>query len=103
MTVETAADRAIFFSPNDFAEPATYTPVGGSPSIINGIFDDEFFEADAGGMVTVAVQQPQFLCKTSDVPSAANGDGLSYNSVSYIIRIAKRDGTGTTTLVLEES
>lgn len=102
MAVETATELAIFFEADDFAVAATYTPVGGASSTVNGIFDNEFFEADAGGFVAVATQQPRFVCKTSDVASAAEGDALIVNAVNYTIRIVQPDGTGTTTLVLEE-
>ena len=97
MAVETADERAIFFNVDDFGVAATYN--GGT---VNGIFDNEFFEADAGGMVAVAIQQPRFLCRTSDVSAAAEGDGIVINSVSYVIRVVQPDGTGMTTLVLEE-
>jgi hypothetical protein len=102
MAVETADELAIFFAVDDFGVAATYTPSGGSPVTVNGIFDNEFFEADAGGTVAVAIQQPRFQCRTSDVASAAEGDAITINSVSYIIRVVQPDGTGVTTLVLEE-
>lgn len=97
MAVETADERAIFFSVDDFGVAATYA--GGT---VNGIFDNEFFEADAGGMVAVAIQQPRFLCRTADVSAAAEGDAIVINSVDYTIRVVQPDGTGMTTLVLEE-
>ena len=97
MAVETADERAIFFNVDDFGVAATYA--GGT---VNGIFDNEYFEADAGGMVAVAIQQPRFLCRAADVSSAAEGDAIVINSVDYTIRIVQPDGTGMTTLVLEE-
>lgn len=102
MAVETADELAIFFAVDDFGVAATYTPSGGSPVTVNGIFDNEFFEADAGGNVAVAIQQPRFQCRTSDVASAAEGDAITINSISYIIRVVQPDGTGVTMLVLEE-
>lgn len=97
MAVETADDRAIFFSVDDFGVAATY---GGGT--VNGIFDNEFFEADAGGSVMVAMQQPRFMCRTADIPTAAEGDAIVINAVDYTIRVVQPDGTGITTLVLEE-
>ena len=74
MAVETATERAIFFEADDFAVTASYTPQGGSATNINGIFDNEYFEADAGGTITgIAIQQPRFVCQTSDVSSAREG------------------------------
>ena len=42
-----------FFSLDDFAVEVTYTPEGGSPSTILGIFDDEFIEGVGDGYVEV--------------------------------------------------
>ena len=103
MAVETASERAIFFEADDFAVTASYTPQGGSATNINGIFDNEFFEADAGGTIGIAIQRPRFVCQTSDVSSAREGDAITINSVAHTIRIVQDDGTGVTTLVLEQN
>lgn len=102
MAVETADDRSIFVGIDDFGVAATYTPSGGVASTVNGIFDNDFIEIDAGGGVGVAMQQPRFHCRTADVPTAAEGDALVVNTVSYIIRIVQDDGTGMTMMVLEK-
>jgi len=101
MAVETADDRAVFVSVDDFGVAATYTPAGGVASTVNGIFDNDFVEVDAGGGVAVALQQPRFHCRTADVSSAAEGDALVVSAVNYTIRIVQDDGTGMTMLVLE--
>lgn len=102
MAVESAGDRAIFFSVNDFGVAATYTQIGGGAVTVNGIFDHEYFAADAGGSVAVAIEQPRFLCRTADVSSAAEGDALTVNATNYTIKVVEDDGTGITNLVLEE-
>jgi len=101
MAVESAADRAVFFEIDDFGTAATYTPNGGSAVTVNGIFDNDFVEVDAGGGVGFALQQPRFVCRTADVSSAAEGDALSVEGTAHTIRIVKDDGTGLTELVLE--
>ena len=101
MAVESAADRLIFLDVDDFGTTASYAVQGGSPANISGIFDNEFIEVDAGGNVGVAIQQPRFLCRTSDVSSATEGDTITINAVNYTIRIVQDDGTGMTTLILE--
>jgi hypothetical protein len=103
MAVESASDRAIFFSTDDFGSAATYTPSGGSAVIVNGVFDREYFAADAGGSVSVAIEQPRFICRTSDIPSAAEGGSLVVNSTTYTIKVVEADGTGVTNLVLEQA
>ena len=103
MAVESAADRAIFVNVDDFGTAATYTPAGGAGSTVNGIFDNDFVEVDAGGGVTVALQQPRFHCRTADVSSAAEGDALVVSGVNYTVRVVQDDGTGMTMLVLEKN
>jgi hypothetical protein len=103
MAVESADDRAVFLSIDDFGVAATYTPTGGSASTVNGIFDNDIVEVDAGGNVQMAIRQPRFLCRTSDVSSAADGDALNVNSTAYTIRVVDHDGTGMTVLALEKN
>lgn len=103
MAVETATELAVFFDADDFGVAATYTPSGGSPATVNGIFDNEFFEVEAGGEIAVAMEQPRFTCRTSDVSTAAEGDSITINSIAYTVRVVQSDGTGVTVLVLEES
>lgn len=97
MAVETDIERAIFVEVDDFAVAATYN--GGT---VNGIFDKEYLELDSGGSVAFAVNQPRFVCRTSDVSSAAEGDPIVISGTNYIVRVVQEDGTGMTTLVLEE-
>ena len=97
MAVETDTERAIFVSSNDFGDAATYN--GGT---VNGILDTQHLELDAGGTVAFAINEPRFLCRTSDVSSAAEGDAITINATSYVIKVVQDDGTGMTTLVLEE-
>jgi len=101
MAVESATDRAVFVDVDDFGTAATYTPSGGSAATVNGIFDNEFIEVDAGGGVGVALVQPRFHCRTADVSSAAEGDAITIDSVAYTVRIVQDDGTGMTVLILE--
>ena len=103
MAVESATDRAIFVGVDDFGVAATYTPAGGVSSTVNGIFDNDFIEVDAGGGVGVALQQPRFHCRTADISSASEGDALVVSGVNYTIRIVQDDGTGMTMLVLEKN
>ena len=102
MAVESLDDLAVFVGINDFGVAATYTPTGGSASTVNGIFDNDIVEVDAGGNIPMAVRQPRFLCRTNDVSSAVEGDALVVNSTNYTIRVVDHDGTGMTTLALEK-
>lgn len=101
MAVESATDRAVFVDIDDFGTAATYTPSGGLAATVNGIFDNEFIEVDAGGGVGVALNQPRFHCRTADVSSATEGDAITISGVAYTVRIVQDDGTGMTVLILE--
>ena len=103
MAVETATERSVFLSTDDFGQAATFTPAGGGSSTISGIFDAADGLVDLGGRVGITSDRPQFVCRTSDVSSAAEGDALVTGSVTYVIRDVIDDGTGMTTLMLEVS
>ena len=72
MPVESAADRLAMLT--DFGQSVTYTRQGGQAVTITGIFDNDYAEVDAGGMVGFAMQQPRLVVRTSDVSSATEGD-----------------------------
>ncbi len=80
-----------------FAVTATYN---GSTSV-NGIFDAEYFEPDAG-FAGVQSSQPVFLCRTTDVASATHGQTLVISGATYHIAGVEPDGTGLTLLKLEK-
>ena len=74
---------------------------GGNGASINGFFGNGDGLVDLGDRVGVTATDPQFVCRTSDVSSAAEGDALVTGSVNYTIRDVIDDGTGMTTLMLE--
>lgn len=100
MAVETDDDRSYLLA--DWGVSATYTPTGGSASTITGIFDNDIQEVDAGGTATFAVEIPRFLCRTTDTSSAAEGDAIVIDSVTYSVLTVIRDGQGMTELRLEQ-
>lgn len=101
MAVESAADILDFFELDDFADSATYTPAGGSASTVLGIFDAPQASRNATDMMDITIPAPQFVCRTVDVPNAADGDSIVIRSVSYYVRVVLADGTGVSTLILE--
>jgi hypothetical protein len=74
---------------------------GGNGASINGIFDNGDGLVDLGGRVGVTATDPQFVCRTSDVSSAAEGHALVTGSTNYTIHDVIDDGTGMTTLMPE--
>lgn len=103
MAVESTADLLDFFELDDFADSATYTPTGGSASTVLGIFDNPQASRNATDMMDITIPAPQFVCRTADVPNAADGDTIVIRSVTYNVRVVLTDGTGVSTLLLEKS
>ena len=101
MAVETATERAIFVSIDDFGTSATFTHSGTSTTV-SGIFDNDFVEVDAGGGIPFAMQQPRFLARTSDVSAAVEDDTLVISGTTYKIKVVQPEGTGMTNLILEK-
>lgn len=94
----------VFFNDGagEFETAATYTPVGGSAVSITGIYDDETIADQADVEVGERGSQPEFQCKTADVPSAGHGDTLTVGSQAHKVVGVDKDGTGVTTLILEK-
>lgn len=85
---------AAFFDTDGFAVSATLAGVS-----VSGIFDNQYFEP-LGGDVQGA--QPVFMLPTASASSAAHGQSLVVNGVTYKIRGVEPDGTGITMLRLEK-
>jgi hypothetical protein len=102
MGVESSADILDFFEVDDFADVATYTAVGGSPVSVTGIFDAPQASRNATDLMDITIPSPQFVCRTADVPAAADGDEIVIRTVAYTVRVVLTDGTGVSTLILEK-
>lgn len=102
MAVETSLDILDFFALDDFAENAIYTPAGGAASTVQGIFDAPQASRNATDMMDITIPAPQFVCRTVDVPNAADGDAIVIRSTNYQVRVVLTDGTGVSTLLLEK-
>lgn len=103
MAIESAADRLMMLSADDFGVEATYTPVaGGGSTTVKGIFDNDFVQAE-GGESMAASRAPRFHCREDDVTlNGREGDTLVINAVTYKVTVPRSDGTGNTTLWLEK-
>lgn len=101
MSVESNDDLSIFFELDDFGTAAVYTKTNKRPITINGIFDNPHASITATDMMDVTIPKPSFVCRTVDIPNAAEGDNIKIRNVSYTIRVVATDGLGVTTLVME--
>lgn len=104
MPVESDTDRASFVDGDEFGVSVSWAHTGG-PTVLNAIFDAEYellvtSELEDGAEGTV----PQILCRTADIPGAgAHGDVLTIDSTDYNVVEIKPDGTGMTSVRLQET
>ena len=89
-------DLDSFFDPNDFGTTATYTPLNGTATSINGIYEARYYSP-----LHMSGEKTLFMCKTSDTTSALNGT-LVINGTTYKIVEVEPDGTGVSLLHLQE-
>jgi len=98
MPLPFASDLSAILDLKDFAESVTYD--GGT---INGVFDNETIPIESGGFVAVHQAQPRLTCRTSDLPSVAEGEAMVISGVTYAVRAWIHDGTGVTVIQLEKA
>ncbi len=100
MTVESAADRAVFTSADDFGRVGTYTLAAGGATELAGIFVEPFAETLSEPGIATSV--PAFLVVSDELPGAAAvGDDLAVGAVTYRVAALEPDGTGMTRIRLE--
>ncbi|MAR56937.1 MAG: hypothetical protein CMM93_07115 [Rickettsiales bacterium] len=94
-------DFSVFFNADGFGEEFTYYPNIGSPVTLMGIFDNAYFAA--AGEVAIASNQPQLVYETAKLnEKPAYGERITIKDKDYVIVGIQPDGTGTTSLALEE-
>ena len=103
MGVESNDDLSIFFELDDFGTEAVYTQTNKRPIKVNGIFDNPHASITATDMMDVTMPKPSFVRRTVDIPTAAEGDTIKINNVTYTVRVVATDGLGVTTLVMERN
>lgn len=103
MGVESNDDLSIFFELDDFGTNAVYTKTNKRPINVSGIFDNPHASITASEMMDVTMPKPSFVCRTIDIPAAAEGDTIKINNVTYTVRVVATDGLGVTTLIMEKN
>ena len=96
-------DFGVFFSADDFAVSALYTPYGYphpcSESItVYGIFENKYIETEG-----IQGRKPTFNCAESIIDNITEGDQLEINSVVYTVKDWDIDGTGEILLLLRKN
>ena len=100
MALETTQDLLNFFDTETHGSNATVT-INGSASTISVIINKEYF-AIAGESVDVDGTQPVVTCRSSDVTNIDTADTIAIDGITYNIVNIQPDGTGTTTLILQD-
>lgn len=93
----------VFFSEQDFAEPAVYRPTTGDEFALSVLFDDPASDVEPGGMGTIQGQAIRVQARTEAFPQLPGpGDTLTVRGSVYRVNMAEPDGVGVTTLQLHE-
>jgi len=98
MAAESSTDRAAFFGVDDFGVAALWK----GATTVNGIFDNEFFDALTDSEVPIESAQLIFVTRSADIPGAVHDDSLVIDGTTYAVKGVQPDGTGLTALVLEK-
>ena len=81
---------------------ATYTPGGGDPVSVVGLFDERFVKVSADPHGAVESIGPAFFCLLADLPTDPEDDDptLTIGGVAYDVVERQRDGLGGIRLLL---
>lgn len=104
MSIEDAADRAIFVDPDDFGAAITWTR-GATPSTFNAIFSRPTLLVDAGEQ-TLIDRDASLICREADLPTGAiEGDAIAVagETVSFLCQAIRPDGQGMATIDLRRA
>lgn len=76
-----------------------YTPSGGSPVSINGVFSNAYVEIEQ-----IVTLKPTLRINLADLTSLpAKGDAVQIDTVNYLVIESRLDGHGGSTLILKKA
>jgi hypothetical protein len=104
MTIESAADLAVFTSVADFGLVASYTPKsGGASRSVSGIFDAAYVDVSVGLDQGFGSVGPRILVATTALTNGGReGDTWVISGITYKATMSEPDGTGMTNVKLEK-
>ena len=79
----------------------TYTPKGGMPRIIPGMFQ-EFTELVDGDSVDIVATNPVLSVRSIDLPCPETGDIVEIDGIEYEVAVIRPDNEGIIELILEK-
>jgi len=101
MSVESAADRALFFDTGEFAVTAVWTR-GGTPVSLSVILNDGATETSEFEGPPTIVHTGEILLRAEDLPAGAvKGDAITIAGQNYTAKSILPDGTGIVFVRLE--
>jgi len=84
-------------------EPVTYTPAGGSPESITGVFDGVSVSVEVDTGLVIQSTDPAITVRLAALfVQPTKGDAISVRSTSYTIAEIHPDGQGDAQLKLQE-
>ena len=87
-----------------FGEPVVYTPQGGVPIEISGIYDDLYEAVDPSTQAIVTSEQPILGIKNNTLPQVPRqGDTLTVRGQTYAVKEVQKDGQGGSRLFLHKA
>lgn len=92
MTLETTADLAAFFNPDEFGQVAT----------IDGVAVPCLFQNGYQERLGMAGTSPHLVCQAALVSAVQRGTPVVVAGVQYVVAELRPDGTGLATVQLEE-
>jgi hypothetical protein len=90
-----AEDASLFFT--DFAQTVTI-----GTGTVSAIFQDAY-ELGMVGPIGMSAAQPMMMLSTSDVPADPVGESVVVGTSTYTVAEHRPDGTGISTLMLEDA
>lgn len=87
-----------------FGEAVVYTPAGGSPVSIRGVFSQEAETIDSQTQAPVIVRVPNVALRLADLSQMPEqGDGLTVAGTDYTVTEVMQDSIGGCLLYLRET
>lgn len=103
MPVESASDRAVFFSGADFGETILWTVGDLDPVGINVLGQNGSLMIDTEDGPSIQGQEATVTMVEADLPLGADrDDGILFRARHYVVKSIEPDGTGLAIVRLEE-
>ncbi|MBG95144.1 MAG: hypothetical protein CL793_07820 [Chloroflexi bacterium] len=87
-----------------FGESVTFTPAGGSPATVTGVFEAEHAFQEVMGDTTIETARPVVAFRIASLSQTpVRGDSITVRSTNYTAIEIQPDGHGDVVVVLEKA